>query len=638
MKKVVLSLLSIIMLFALFGCFMLPTAPQVEPGYYVIFNFQYKASDGAEDLTVLPGLKMTEIAPGEYKLSVQKNALADLLNGKDKDGIYWWTVAKVVDPDATNTWIIYGGTDAYDPSVPFLKEDFDALSDTDTVEFYAIIPDSTDTIVGFGDNLKDNKEYYFVGDITDWTHMPMEYIGNGVFEATVTLTNYIKNFEYKIWPANNWTIPATLEALAFEGSHYYATGPNGTYAFDNDVKEFKVIFDVHHSKVVYEPLVETTIETIGSVKDRLLTDDTATFTTTVRGIVTYEYSNYLIIQDNTDGIKIYKYGIDDIFNRGDEILVTGEAKVYDNNTLDFEILPDSTELLTTGNPDPNVLNDITGTFIDDASPLYGRLVQFTGTVQSTDTYNNVTFSSAGTEITVKDYIGYNWQLGVEYTVKGVVMWNYDRFKVVPRDENDIVKGTAKIIDGGLNDWEGILNEDATDDAYWGGNEIIKVGIDFNESSLYLVGDFSKTGTNNLMFLIDISTLNGSTNTEGHPWGNRRYLFGSGDIDLVLETWGDGYTAWTVASDGSFTEITTGIVHAYTGGTGDGEERVAEFSIDWSALGISSIDGLQINYAVSLTGGFDGTSQWLSDLAPEQPEITSQDPSPVATITQFYQVP
>jgi hypothetical protein len=34
--------------------------------------------------------------------------------------------------------------------------------------------------------------------------------------------------------------------------------------------------------------------------------------------------------------------------------------------------------------------NITGTFIDDASPLYGRLVQFVGTESSTDTYGNVT--------------------------------------------------------------------------------------------------------------------------------------------------------------------------------------------------------------------------------------------------------
>jgi len=78
---------------------------------------------------------MQEVQDNEYKLTVSKSDRASVLEGKDKDGVYWWTLAKVVDPAATDTWVIYGGTDVYDPSVPLLKEDFDALSDTDAVNF-----------------------------------------------------------------------------------------------------------------------------------------------------------------------------------------------------------------------------------------------------------------------------------------------------------------------------------------------------------------------------------------------------------------------------------------------------------------------------------------------------------------------
>ncbi|MDK2886862.1 MAG: hypothetical protein PWP54_1440 [Thermosipho sp. (in: thermotogales)] len=633
MRKLFLGLVGILLVFVLFGCFLAPKPETLTPGYYVIFNFQYKASDGAEDITVLPGLKMEEIGNNEYKLSVPKSELASLLEGKDKDGVYWWTVAKVIDVDATNTWIIYGGTGAFDPSVPFLKEDFDALSDTDTVEFYAIIPDSTDTIVGFGDNLKDNHEYYFVGDVTGWSHTMMEYVGDGKFEATITANDYVRSLEYKIWPANEWTIPATMEALAFNGEHYYATGGNGTYDFTEDVKELKVVFDAHHSMISFEPVKATNIETIGSVKQRLLADDSATFTTTVRGVVTYDYSSYLIIQDDTDAIKVYKSGIGSNFDLGDLVLISGEASVYGH---DFEIAPDASELISTGNPDP-VPMDITGTFIDDASPLYGRLVVFTGTVQSTDTFSNVTFLSDGTEITVKDYVGYDWQTGVEYTVKGVIMWNYDRYKVVPRSVDDIVQGNAILIDGSLNDWQ-TLHEDATNDAYWSGNEIYKVGLSYDASYLYLAGDYSKGGTNNLMFLIDISSLTGSNTTINHPWNNRNYVFNSGDIDLVVETWGNGLAAWSVDGAGDFTDISGSAVLAYSGGLNDGEERITEIKIPWTSLGVTSTDNLEVYYAAVLTGGYDGTSQWLSDLAPEQDLINSQNPSPAATITNFYIYP
>jgi hypothetical protein len=190
------------------------------------------------------------------------------------------------------------------------------------------------------------------------------------------------------------------------------------------------------------------------------------------------------------------------------------------------------------------------------------------------------------------------------------------------------------VDGNLNDWE-LLEEDAVDDAYWSGNDIFKVGVLFDATNLYLAGDFSKGGLNNLMFLIDVSSLNGSNTTFNHPW-NRHYVFDSGDIDLVVETWGDGLAAWAVDSNGDFTEITTDATCAYSGELGDGQERIVEIKIPWESLGVTSIEGLSVSYAAVITGGFDG-SQWLSDLAPEQDLIDSQNPSPAATITNFYTV-
>ncbi|MBB6062714.1 hypothetical protein HNP65_001166 [Thermosipho japonicus] len=605
MKKFLLLSSVVLLLFLLFGCFLAPKSAELEPGYYVAFNFQYKASDGAEDITVLPGLKMSEVAENEYKLSIAKSDLSNVLEGKDKDGVYWWTVVKVVDPQATKTWIVYGGTGPYDPSVPFLKEDFDALLDTDKVEFYATIPDSTNTIIGFGDNLKDKRDYYFVGTVTDWSHMKMENMGNGVFEATVTASDYVKNIEYKIWSGDNWDITDTLKVLAFNGKNYYATGDNGTFNFDENVKEFKVIFDAHHSKVSFEPLKSTTIETIANVKERLLADDSATFTTTVRGVVTYTYHNssqpwkdYAFIQDDTDAIKVYKSGIGDVFSLGDLVLVSGEASVYGH---DFEIVPDASELISTGNPDPAPM-DITGTFIDDASPLYGKLVVFTGTVESTDTYDNVTFLSDGTEITVKDYVGYDWKTGVEYTVKGVIMWNYDRYKVVPRSVDDITEGIDIPLNGDLSDFpaDSAVFNDATNDSQWGAdNELKQIKVWNNDSYLYLGIDVSVSG-NGWLLVMDLGNdTQGATDlSQMSAWARKITLQGF-ENDAFVASWNndDGNRHFYTVEGNTCTEKTH---------EGKTVGSVTEVKIPWSDLGFASGKPTQIKIAAFVVGG-DGSS-------------------------------
>lgn len=639
MRKLFLGLVGILLVFVLFGCFLVPKPETLTPGYYVIFNFQYKASDGAEDITVLPGLKMDKIGDNEYKLSVPKSELASLLEGKDKDGVYWWTVAEVVDVNATNTWVIYGGTGAFDPSVPFLKEDFDALSDTDTVEFYAIIPDSTDTIVGFGDNLKDNREYYFVGDVTGWSHMNMEYVGNGLFEATVTANDYVRSLKYKIWPADNFGIGAPLEALAFNGKHYYAVGDttNGSYEFPEDVKEFKVVFDAHHSMVSFEPLQSTTIESIADVKNALLADDSATFTTTVRGVVTYEHSYYLIIQDDTDAIKIYKSGIADLFDIGDKVLISGEALVYKKDydytnytRYEFEIIPDASELISTGNPDPDPMN-ITGMFIDDtnnASPLYGRLVVFTGTVESTDTYDNITFLSAGTEITVKDFIGYNWKTGVEYTVKGVVMWDYDRYKVVPRDVNDISEGIDIILDGDLSDWpeDTVIYTDSATDSKWGTDgELKELRIWNNDSYLYLGADIS-VSNNGWLIVLDLGNeTQGATDlSQMNAWA-RNIVLQDFENDAFVASWNndDGNRHFYTVQGNTCTEKTH---EGKTVGT------ITEVKIPWGDLGFATSKPSQIKIAAFVVGG-DGSS--APDTMPDIVYPDSWDWNVPITVDVYY---
>ncbi|EKF48575.1 hypothetical protein H17ap60334_11136 [Thermosipho africanus H17ap60334] len=196
------------------------------------------------------------------------------------------------------------------------------------------------------------------------------------------------------------------------------------------------------------------------------------------------------------------------------------------------------------------------------------------------------------------------------------------------------------VDGDLSNWTK-LNEDATNDSLWGtSNEILKVGVTYDDNFVYLAGDFKKSGFNNLIFLLDFSSLTGATNTEKHPW-NKKYVFDSGDIDLVVETWGNGFEAWKVSSTGDFATITSFATSAYTGDVSDNGERLVEIAIPLSSLGITSIDNLQIKYVTALTSDFSGGKQWVGDFAPDQ-DIKPDDPTggymPAATITTFYTFP
>ena len=80
--------------------------------------------------------------------------------------------------------------------------------------------------------------------------------------------------------------------------------------------------------------------------------------------------------------------------------------------------------------------------LDEENPpsiWFGRLVKFHGTVIDTDDYDNVYFETENGSVTVKNYIGYEFQVGKGYEVTGVILWNYDRYKVVPRNADDIVE-------------------------------------------------------------------------------------------------------------------------------------------------------------------------------------------------------
>lgn len=269
MKRYLWVILStVIVLAILFSC--VPKTPGNETltaGYYVAFSFQFKGEDVANATeTILPVLKMTSNGDNKYKLSIRADKLREILEGHDSNGIYWWNVVEVVDPNDRNTWVFYGGTEEMDPSVPILKEDLDAFSNTSIIQFYANIPESTDTIVGFGDNTKASRDFYFVGTPNGWSHQKMTNKEDGTYELEVTIATPTSNvIEYKIWPANTWDIEDPIKALAFNGKNYYATGGNGTYDFGAVYpKKIKVTFDAHYSTVKFD-LIESATPTTGPV-------------------------------------------------------------------------------------------------------------------------------------------------------------------------------------------------------------------------------------------------------------------------------------------------------------------------------------------------------------------------------------
>ena len=269
MKKYLWVILStVIVLAVLFSCVPKPTENEtLATGYYVAFDFQFKgeAFESATP-TISPLLKMTSKGDNKYELSIRADKLKQILEDHDKNGVYWWNVVNVADPNDRNTWIFYGGTGEYDPSVPILKEDLDAFSNTVNIKFYADIPESTNTIVGFGDNTKIGRDLYFVGSPTEWSHQKMTNKEDGTYELEVTIATPTSNMiEYKIWPADTWEIAEPTKALAFNGKNYYATAGNGKYDFGSVYpKKIKATFDARYSTVKFD-LIESATPTTGPV-------------------------------------------------------------------------------------------------------------------------------------------------------------------------------------------------------------------------------------------------------------------------------------------------------------------------------------------------------------------------------------
>ncbi len=201
--------------------------------------------------------------------------------------------------------------------------------------------------------------------------------------------------------------------------------------------------------------------------------------------------------------------------------------------------------------------------------------------------------------------------------KGVVLFLVALmvFGVAPAVKFASAQTSPITLDGNLSDWPtNLLYNDPVGDGKWGANNDIKTfGFFVEDGYLYIAAVFKKEGYNNFMAMIDLSTRTGYPTTAKHPWG-RKYEFAEGDIDFVIESWESGFKAWVVGSDGSFTDISSQVASGYGSDNG---WVVAEFRVPLSVFGDISLDNLKVRGVSTLTGGFDGTNQWLSDVCPDQ---------------------
>jgi len=164
-------------------------------------------------------------------------------------------------------------------------------------------------------------------------------------------------------------------------------------------------------------------------------------------------------------------------------------------------------------------------------------------------------------------------------------------------------------------------DDVVTDGSISGNEIYRAGLYFDKDNIYIAGDFTRTEFYNFLVLIDISTGIGApdTNAGGDYNWDRSYKFESGDIDFVLETWGEDFGAWRGNPNG-FTSVKTQTTHEAA--TAENGRKVVEIAVPLSLFGITDFSNMSIKAAFVLTGWVDNGVQLAGDFLPNQGYETS----------------
>ncbi len=209
MKKKLLwgSILIVALSVMLSGCFLMPKASLESGNYYLVTSF----NDWSENPTILKNYEFED-----NQLTVDTSEHATFL---------YYVVKAGANGEISER---YGSKDA--PVFAYGKEDS---------TFY-VKPSmmKNGEIVGTGDNTKNDKDFYFHGNLNSWGADKMEKVSDG---ATLTYTTTIvpKGFiEFKI------TVAATgwIDAQTFNG-HWNGVGNNMKMKLSEDASEVTIEFN-----------------------------------------------------------------------------------------------------------------------------------------------------------------------------------------------------------------------------------------------------------------------------------------------------------------------------------------------------------------------------------------------------------
>ncbi|AEX85740.1 hypothetical protein XO10_06590 [Marinitoga sp. 1135] len=610
MKKAVFILSLLVVLSMVFvGCFPKPKEPiKLEDGYYLYF------SNSEWNFSLIPDWKFVKQDDGTYKLEISGLDLAENVPApKNAEKVWWWKVVQITGDSS----IAYGGFEKNDPSVPM---DPDIAKNMDKVVFYfdPSADTTTDhkTIAGvMGDNTKDASTIYFVGSPTGWDFVEMTngtYIVDTTKISSRTIFGPENPMGFKISLGyDHWDKTDEEKPFFFTQGHYYGVGTGNEYKYfteGNYVMGAKVTFDPHFSKLTVEPLEN--ISTISSVIDKI--DSEGTIEATSVGVVNYKYSTYVFIQDSSRGIEVYKpYNIEDL-KVGDLIYVEGSAKKYED-TYEYSLNNSATVTVLKSNIilDPE---DITGIEIKDNWNYYGKLVKFKGICkEADDNYGNATFESENATIVVKNYVGKEFVEGIKYTITGVVMYNHDQLKVVPRKTSDIAAPGQIIIDGDLSDWTDYATktvlDDADDDSKWGeSNDINWLGFANDDEYLYIGAKYKASSNGFIVYVSKEGATGGATDMNFGAWPRVIQTQEGTPIHFFIASWEHGDPQlWTVDSTTTKTQHDEYIVSKTN------TDPIMEVKIKLSDLGLSKGD--KIKFVGTIVGGDNASAP---DTTPDNP--------------------
>ena len=166
----------------------------------------------------------------------------------------------------------------------------------------------------------------------------------------------------------------------------------------------------------------------------------------ISGIITtgsFRYDDMFFVQDSVAAWSGIMINYTEDVTVGDSVTLSGTVEEYSNVTIllgltDFEIL----DAIDNGIEPSVVSTGEIGTGGDNSEAFEGVLVRVEGICDNDDFgYGEWSLDDASGPVRVDDFIYDEFipVLGTSYQVTGILYYSYGEFKILPRDENDIVE-------------------------------------------------------------------------------------------------------------------------------------------------------------------------------------------------------